>query len=94
MKKKKRANIINAKDTKIPIFQKIRQNLGFFFEILEIKLFNFLVFNIAIKGKNTRILSFLLRRIKIKTSTINQKIIEIMNHGLVIIERIKLKKLI
>ena len=94
MKKKKRANIVKENDTKIPIVQKIRQNLGAFLEILVIKLFNFLVFNIAIKGKNTKILSFLLRRIKIKARTINQKIIEIMNHGFVIIESAISKELI
>jgi len=59
MKKKKNPNIVNPKDTKIPIFQKTRQNLGDFFEILLIKLFSFLVLNKIKRGKNKLYASFL-----------------------------------
>ena len=53
MKTKNIANIEKANETKIPMFQKTRQDFGFFLANFFIKLFNFLVFSNAIIGKNT-----------------------------------------
>ena len=81
IKKKKKPNIVNPKDTKIPIFQKIRQNLGFFFEIFLIKLLSFLVLNKIKRGKNKLYASFLFFNMYTNMITIIQKINDMTNQG-------------
>ena len=73
--------MVNPKDTKIPIFQKIRQNLGDFFEIFLIILFSFLVLKKIKRGKKKLYASFLFFNAKTNTITIIQKINDMINQG-------------
>jgi len=94
IKKKKNAKIVKAKEINIPIVQNIRQNLGAFFDIFRIRLFNFLVLNKAIKGKKTTRASFFFLNKYDKIPTIPQKTTESRNHGFKKISIIKSDKLI
>jgi len=89
--KKKNPYMVNPNETKIPIFQKTLQNLGFFLAILTIILFNFFVLNNARRGKNRVYAPFLFLRSSTKVITITQKINEIINHGFKINSDIKVK---
>jgi len=86
--------IVNAKLTNIPIVQKILHILGAFREIFTIRLFNFLVFSKAIKGKKTVIASFLFRKTYIRTNIMSQNVRESKNHGFRIKSKIKSMKAI
>ena len=73
---------MNPNDTKIPIVQKIFQIFGALLEIFFIKLFNFLVLNIANNGKKRYAASFLFLNRNANRDTSIQKMREIINQGL------------